>query len=124
MMELLSHYLPSDEVERLLRLPPGAIYKDPNYLNLLKQVRYQLLSDATSQSYALCDWIISFLEQSDLPHKLVNWHNSTSSRVMVDALPDLLTILETIPNSRQDWQRALVLLTLPLLSGKRPPFYS
>lgn len=129
-----------DEVERLLALNPAAIYEDAAYLRVvhtldtgvlratLQAVRdiYEDglppikekygLSDTIMSGYTLGNWVLGFLTAPDHLNDMLERHASIPTDVIEDALPELVDLLEDLSNGKDEWQRALVTFSLPLIA--------
>lgn len=131
--------VPVREVERLLSLHPEAIYQDTVYqgwianldtkllsrelpharaaydsgLNLIKH-KYNLTGTIMS-GHTLCNWVLGFLMYPSKLRDMIEHHAAVPVESVAAALPELIALLDDIPSGREEWQRALVIFTLPLL---------
>jgi hypothetical protein len=131
--------VPVDEVERLMSLRPEAIYQDTTYqawitsldtillsrelpharaaydrgLNPIKE-KYKLAGTIMS-GHTLCNWVLGFLMYPEKLRDMLDHHAAVPVQSVAAALPELLALLEEMPSGREEWQRALVIFTLPLL---------
>jgi len=140
--DLLAPYLhiPVGEFERLISLSPEEIYQDPTYQHLVAQLDQKVLSDTLPQArdvyevglpaikdkfgwsgtvmsgYTLCNWVIGFLRYPEKMKDMLPRHERVASLQVADALPELASLLDALPEGREEWQRALIVFSLPLLA--------
>jgi hypothetical protein len=140
--DLLATYLnvAPREVERLLALSPQAIYQDKGYLGLVGQLNstqlnrtaehaYEAynqglpplkeqygLSDSVMSGYTLCNWVLGFLMYPEQMRDMLERHAAVPTDTVAAMLPELIQLLDTMPAGRDDWQRALIVFSLPLLA--------
>jgi hypothetical protein len=127
------------EIKRLLALPSQDIYQDPTYQSWVKQLDQQLLLQSSEavrnvydrelpdlkdrygltgsimSSYTLCNWVLGFLMFPARLSNMIEHHASVPTGTIGQALPELLEYVGEIPTGGAEWQRALTLMTLPLL---------
>ena len=140
--ELYTRYagLPAEEAERLLAMPAGAIYRDRGYQALVTDLDESVLHntaryvrevydrelpdlkaqyglvDTVMSGYTLCNWVLGYLNYSSRLSDLLAQHDRIPVDTMLDMLPKLVEMLETVPEGREEWERALLIITLPLLA--------
>jgi hypothetical protein len=140
--DLYANYagLPADETERLLAMPAEAIYQDGGYLSRVTgldvsllhntarfvreaydkglpdlKARYGLAGTVMS-GFTLCNWVLGYLNYPTKLSDLLGQHERIPVKTMTDMLPELVDLLEGVPEGRQEWERALLIITLPLLA--------
>lgn len=132
-------HIPVSEIERVMSLTPEAIYQDEVYqawitsldtrllshelpyaraaydkgLALIKQ-KHELIGTIMS-GHTLCNWVLGFLMYPEKMRDMLDYHVSVSPAVVASILPELITLLDDMPAGREEWQRALVIFSLPLL---------
>ncbi|MBN1565502.1 MAG: hypothetical protein JXA10_16775 [Anaerolineae bacterium] len=138
----VAHYLNISEadVQRLKALAPQAMYADAFYQSLITQLDSQVLHDTAGDARAvyaehleelkaqhgltdsimsghtLVNWVLGFLMYPDKLGDMIDRHANVASHTITETLPDLINMLAEIPSAtgQTEWQRALVLFTLPL----------
>ncbi len=65
--------------------------------------------------YTLVNWVLGFMMYPERMRDMLSVHASVSSGVVADMLPHLVDLLEKLPENREDWQRALLIFSLPLV---------
>jgi hypothetical protein len=132
--------IPAEEAERLLAMPAQAIYQDEYYQNLVASLDGQALHDTATHArtaydsglpmlkakyrlmdtvmsgYTLCNWVLGYLNFPSKLSDLLEQHGRIPVTVMVDMLPELVALLDKLPAGRDVWQRAFLIITLPLLA--------
>jgi len=127
------------DVDRLLSMPPAEIYADKFYQDLVIQLDPRLLQKTSDYAYSaydehlpslkeeygwlntlmggytLCNWVLGFLMYPETLPDLLPHHARIPNDVVAEVLPKLVALLDTMPQGREEWQRALVVLSLPLL---------
>jgi hypothetical protein len=140
--QVLAPYInvPPQTVERLLSLTPAEIYADESYQGMVAQLNANSLQKTSDYAYAvydeqlpalkaqyglldtlmggytLCNWVLGFLMYPETLPDMVGRHTRIPTDVVAEVLPKLVTMLDTMPQGRAEWQRALVVLSLPLLA--------
>jgi hypothetical protein len=140
--ELYANYagLPADETERLLAMPAEAIYQDQRYLALVKSLNVSLLhntagavhkayeeglpdlkaryglSGTTMGGFTLCNWVLGYLNYPTRLSDLLGQHDRIPVKTMLSMLPELVDLLRDVPQGREEWERAFLIITLPLLA--------
>jgi hypothetical protein len=140
--DLYAHYagLPADETERLLAMPAETIYRDAAYQSLVTGLDETLLHDTAQfvreaydqglpdlkaryglagtvmSGFTLCNWVLGYLNYPTKLSDLLGQHERIPVKTMTDMLPELVDLLEGVPEGRQEWERALLIITLPLLA--------
>jgi imidazolonepropionase-like amidohydrolase len=144
LIDTLAYYaqVPADEIARWIALPPEAIYQDTAYRALVAQLdaseldrtadytrqaydagltpikeRYNL-QDTIMSGYTLSNWVLGYLMNREMIPQLLDQHATIPPDVIRAILPELLDLLEDIPEGREEWQRALVALTIPLMVSR------
>jgi hypothetical protein len=132
--------LPADETERLLAMPAEAIYRDRSYQSLVTSLDADVLHDTAQfvreaydkglphlkaryglagtvmSGFTLCNWVLGYLNYPAKLSDLLGQHERIPVKTMTDMLPELVDLLEGVPEGRQEWERALLIMTLPLLA--------
>ncbi|MBN1564569.1 MAG: hypothetical protein JXA10_12060 [Anaerolineae bacterium] len=130
-----------NEVERLLALPPAAIYDDPAYQAVVNQLDADVLrqtlghvravydkglapikakyglSNTIMSGFTLGNWVLGYLTTPDHLNNMLDRHAALPREVIAAALPELVALLDDLPAGRGEWQRALVTFSLPLIAG-------
>jgi hypothetical protein len=129
-----------DEAGRLLALSPAAVYDDSAYQDAVNRLDVDLLrhtlvhvraayengldpikekyglSDTVMSGFTLGNWVLGFLADPDHMNDMLERHARIPTDVIENALPELVGLLEDIPEGRAEWQRALVTFSLPLIA--------
>ena len=139
-----AHYLNIDvnDVEQLMALPAAAIYDDPFYQELVQSINPRALegsahivraiyeenlgeikaeynlTDTVMSGYTLVNWVLGFMMYPERMRDMLSVHTSVPSGVVADMLPRLVDLLEDLPENREDWQRALLIFSLPLVAQR------
>lgn len=132
------------DVSRWLTLSPEAIYEDPAYLDLINgldkeflqetvitareayreglddlakkiEVKYDVENPVMS-AFTLGNWLVGFLYSPTTLPDLLERHGRVPAEAIREGLPELLGMLESMPTGRQEWQQALALLSIPLVT--------
>ena len=74
------------------------------------------LADTVMSGYTLCNWVLGYLNYPSKLSDLLDQHGRIPVETMLDMLPKLVEMLETVPEGRQEWERAFLIITLPLLA--------
>ncbi|MCB9450564.1 MAG: hypothetical protein H6672_03950 [Anaerolineaceae bacterium] len=141
MIELLSSYsgVPAQDLKNLLALAPQEIYQSAMYHELVRQIdqkeleqtlasvrviydehlpeikdRFQLQRTIMS-GYTLGSWLLGYIAFPDKMVDLLDRHQNIPPQVIREVLPELLDLLETIPEGAAAWQQAMVIVALPLM---------
>lgn len=129
------------EAARLLSLTLDELAQDEAYQALLAQLDQQLLSrtlhdvrkiydsnlaefkreydlqDTVMGGHTLGNWVLGYLMYPDQLHSLADRHVNVPTEKVQQMLLDLLSLLQRQTGEGcREWQRALALLTLPLLA--------
>lgn len=135
-----------EKIERLLAMPQSEIYEDEEYLSWIQQLevseldrtlalaRYaydrklpelkQVLKEKyhlkhlPMSSYTLGSWIIGFLQYPHMAKNLIKLHTRLPREAVEDILPQLIVLLDDLPEGREHWQRALAVMALPLMGHR------
>jgi hypothetical protein len=132
--------IPAEETERLLAMPAEAIYRDKGYQALVTGLDVSLLHDTAGyvrrvyeeelpeikarygltgtvmSGYTLCNWVLGYLNYPSKLSDLLGQHDRIPVKTMLDMLPELVDLLESVPEGREEWERAFLIITLPLLA--------
>ncbi|MCA9902210.1 MAG: hypothetical protein KC547_00020 [Anaerolineae bacterium] len=136
--------LPKAEIDRLLALSQDEIYNDATYLNQVRQLDAEYLYDtlpaardiyaqyvpqynqilserfglhnSVMSAFTLGNWLVGFLQFPTTLDGLSKFHKRLPKDAMAELLPDMLSVLDDMPQGSADWQKALALLSLPMLS--------
>jgi hypothetical protein len=140
----LAHYIgvPPAKIARLLALTQQQIYSDAEYKSWLEQLdsaalyatlpharqayethlphfaqileeKYHL-SRTPMSAFTLGNWLVGFLEYHDKLIDLSKMHGRLPRQAVIEMLPDMIGMLDDMPQGRADWQKALALMALPL----------
>lgn len=135
--------LDPNDLHRLLEMAPHDVLNDPTYQGLLQTLdldllrktlplaraayarglhsfkeRYKDIYDATQSPMSeetLANWLIVFLQYPNTLHNLVATHQRVPVAFIHQGLPDLLSMLAGMPRGCAEWQRAMAVLSIPLL---------
>lgn len=142
-IELLSSYsgIPVDELEYFLSLSPAEIYQDAHYKALVSQINGLELENSLSairtaydehlpaikdrhhlrytlmSGYTLSSWILGYISFPDTMSDLLDRHKKVPAQIVKTVLPELLDLLGTVPEGAAEWQRALIIVSIPLMVG-------
>jgi hypothetical protein len=144
----LSNYIgvPSDKIARLLKMKQQAVYADPEYqawINRLDANRlHQTLpharaayekhlphfieilhtrfgmSNTPMSAFTLGNWLVGFLQHPEAIGDLSRMHSRIPSEAFRQMLPDMIEMLNDMPQGRAEWQNALALMALPLVAPR------
>jgi hypothetical protein len=140
----LSHYVGVSvgEFERLLSLSAEAMYNDPVYQSLISQLDAALLSSTlpyirtvyekylpdikeryglagtVMSGYTLCNWVLGFLMRPDRISDMLERHARVPTSAIINALPELAAVLDEAEGGTAEWQKALVVFSMPLMVAK------
>ena len=141
---LINEYtdLSEQEIKRLLSQPPRTIYDDPVYVSVLTlldvaTLRQTLpyardayeknlnrlkeqhgLSTTVMSGHTLGSALVGFLMQPDRLPEMLEKHAILSVKTIREAVPDLVDILGGIEAGAEQWQAAMVIMSLPLMAGE------
>jgi hypothetical protein len=131
--------LSTDDVTRLLALPPAAIYQDPAYQGVVNRLDATLLrrtlvhvraayddglasikekhglTGTIMSGFTLGNWVLGFLNAPDHLNDMLDRHARIPENVIEAVLPELVALLDDLPEARAEWQCALVTFSLPLI---------
>ena len=142
-VDTLAQYsgIPVETIKYWLSLSPTVIYQDEDYLSWVTGLNADILadnllavraiyesgldtikarhglSDTIMSAHTLGNWVLGFLKFPDRLSDLLGHHASVSNVVMANALPELAVLLNDLEDEagRVEWQRALILLSIPLM---------
>lgn len=131
------------EVDRLLHLKAPALYQDESYLKLVESLNYRLLENTLLDARSVYDehlpelvdylrneynyqgkpmtaltlgnWLLGFLHNHQNLHMLHKMHAHIPMEIIEHGLPKILEMLGYIRQGGKEWQRAMAVLSLPLL---------
>ncbi len=135
--------IPQATVDRFLVMGAEAIYKDDEYMGLVRsldgalmedtlpdvrevyerhlsefvaelQAKYRLAQNPMS-AYTLGNWVVGMLRYPETTNTLLKMHSEVPSQMIVDGLPHLIGFIEDLDRGRTEWQRALCILSIPLM---------
>ena len=143
---ILSRYIgvSPGKVARLLTLSQQQVYADQEYLGWVNQLDAERLYDTLQyarsvyeaympefsqhlsnqfgmhktvmSAYTLGNWLVGFLQFPNTINGLTRMHQHIPRQAIADLLPRMLEVLQEMPEGGREWQRALAILSLPLLS--------
>ena len=143
---ILAQYIDESQstIDTFLTMSPSDIYGDPYYKELVNKLDYRHLDqslkeardtyeeglpdfmDKFSHLYdfggspmsptTLANWLVSFIKFHDFMHQLPEKHANVPRQALRQGLPDLLSMLDNMSDGREDWQKALALLSIPLVT--------
>jgi hypothetical protein len=132
----------AEELKRLLALPAQAMYNDPAYQAMIAQIdsmRLQRslgaardiyeqklpalkekygLSGTIMGGYTLCNWVLGYLMFPDRARSMIEHHARITVETVALMLPELIELLNPMGSEAQEWQRALIVFSLPLLAAR------
>jgi hypothetical protein len=144
---VIAHYctLSKRDVADLLRMTPEQVINDKRFtravdqfdvdhlLSTLPEAREVLqvhLPPITEQmtanydmennpmsAYTLGNWIVGFAERPEQMSMLLEIHNRLPAGIFADYLPDLLAIYTHMEHHGEDWQRAMAVISIPLVAN-------
>lgn len=102
------------KLDRTLPLAKEAYANGLDKLKVQLTIKYRV--DAKPMSaYTLASWVVGILDHPNRLSDLIQMHDKIPGRAIVDSLDTLVDILDTLPEGKDTWQRALCLLTMPLM---------
>lgn len=148
MDKTIAHYsgLPVNQINRLLNMRQSQIYADVQYQSWVDALDSQLLYDTLNyareayennlgvfhkilkdqynlnntpmSSYTLGNWLVGFVQVPSKLSELVKMHNNLPLEAVMNMLPQMITMLDEMPEGREEWQKALALIALPLAATR------
>lgn len=141
LIELITQYTDLSEYDanRLLALPPRALYDDPVYTSIVASldvatIRQTLpyarevyddhlqylkeqhgLGSTVMSGHTLGSALVGFLMQPDRMPEMLEKHVILSPQTVRKTMPDLVNLLGTIGEGAAEWQSAMIVLSLPLM---------
>lgn len=140
---------PRAAVERLLAMSQSEIYEDAEYRHWVSQLHpaplhrtlgyarqaydrhlsqlAKILRDeygfvnVPMSAFTLGNWLVAFLAYTESLSDMTRIHARLPQAAVARLLPEILNALGEMPEGAQEWQRALAVLTLPLLAPKTTP---
>jgi hypothetical protein len=143
---LLADYIgiTSPAVERLLRMRPSDIYQDPMYKKLVESLDREYIrstlrdahkaykmglpqfmedlssihrfSDTPMSAYTLSNCLVAYLDAPEHMADFLDRHNHIPKDLMRDGLPHLIQMLSQMPQGCNEWQRAMAIISIPLVA--------
>ncbi|MBZ0279513.1 MAG: hypothetical protein K8L97_02150 [Anaerolineae bacterium] len=137
------------DVQRLLEVQAQSIYEDNQYRQLVDTLDVKALEESLAEthmlldkhvpgftaaivkkypqvpvtnmtSYSLGNWLVGFLKFPQALNKLLGMHMHIPPQPIREFLPVLLDVFNELPYGGSEWQRALTLLAVPLISEAQP----
>lgn len=134
------------KIERLLGLTQEQIYQDAEYnawINTLDveqlnsylplaraayekhlatftehlRTRYNMANTPMS-AFTLGNWLVGFLQYPSQISDLSRIHQRLPRQAVLEMLPEMIAMLDDMPEGREAWQRALALMALPLAAAR------
>ncbi len=138
-----------DDIQYIFSLPPDELYTNAVYQALVAGLDRNLLDETLPDtralldehlpafkalvadqypdlpldgvtSYALCNWLLGYLQSPNELSRLRDRHMHVPPRFIREFLPNLLEIMDALPVGKDVWQRALAVLAIPLVSSSQP----
>jgi len=134
------------KISRLLRLTQSRIYEDKEYRSWIEALDTDVLGETLPHArvayerhlpeftehlkekygmvntpmsaYTLGNWLVGFLRYPDTIINLSKMHDRIPAEAFSDMLPEIITMLDEMPQGRAEWQRALALMALPLVASR------
>ena len=139
--------IPPAEIKRILSLPEGAAFSDPEYLKLVKRLDLSVLKRTVIEarsayerglpqfsrdfrrkyrlpcpvtSYTLSMWMIELIKNPENLADASLFNVIIPRNIMQENLTPLLEMLKAMPvPGREEWQRTLVTVLLPLMEDSQ-----
>lgn len=136
--------LSPNDIHQLTELPAEQIFENPTYKTLIEGLDTEFLKKTLPEArtayalglpafmarlehdvginhmsmsaYTLGDWLIRFLEAPETIPVVLNMHLRLTRPIIRAGLPYLLEMLSTMPRGQTEWQRALAIMSLPLVA--------
>ncbi|PJF36918.1 MAG: hypothetical protein CUN49_03005 [Candidatus Thermofonsia Clade 1 bacterium] len=146
--EVLAQYIGVEKrkVERLLALKQEQIYEDPEYqawiskLNVDRlnsflplaraayekhlatftehlRTKYNMVNTPMS-AFTLGNWLVGFLHYPSQISELARLHRRLPRQAVLEMLPEMIAMLDDMPEGRAEWQQAFALMALPLAAER------
>jgi len=145
--DVLSVYvpLPPQNLERLMCLPAGMVYTDPDYGQMINGIDVYTLRRTIRQAqivldrqlpgfcamlrrdygvmvvltgYMLTEWLLEFVTNPDRLGDLRTLNTMLPRHILWDTLPLIISMLDDLSDGREAWQAALTTLLLPLTATR------
>jgi hypothetical protein len=146
--EALAHYIgvPQGKIERLLALTQEQIYQDAEYQAWIGTLDIELLNkclplaraayekhlatftehlrtqynmvNTPMSAFTLGNWLVGFLQYPSQISDLSRIHRRLPRQAVQEMLPEMIAMLDEMPEGRAEWQRALALMALPLAAER------
>lgn len=106
------------DTERLYETLPAARDIDAEYVPQYNQILSERfgLHNSVMSAFTLGNWLVGFLQFPKTLDNLSQHHKRLPKEAMAELLPHMLSVLEDMPHGSADWQKALALLSMPMLS--------
>lgn len=133
------------EVSRWLALGPDDIIRDSTYLEQFRSLNAQVLEETLPEArrvmsiglkpiadsirhdhgipheamshYTIGNWLVGFVEAPAQLSMFQGLHGTLSRSMMANYLDDMIAVIDQMEQGREDWKRAVALLTVALISG-------
>ncbi|MCS6870387.1 MAG: hypothetical protein RML95_01690 [Anaerolineae bacterium] len=145
---VLAHYIGVEQskVERLLLLTQEQVYQDAEYQAWINALDVERLNDflplaraayerhlasftehlrtkygmanTPMSPFTLGNWLVGFLQYPSQISNLSRIHQRLPRQAVLEMLPEMIAMLDDMPEGREDWQRAFALMTLPLAAKR------
>ena len=131
------------ELTRIRSMPPEQLFQDTSYMQLLETIDASSLENTLQDardayervlpqfqdnlhenygidrapmfSESLGKWMISVAQMPQYIDQVAKLHDRLDPNIIAEGVPLLLEILDYIPNAKNEWKRALMLIVLPML---------
>lgn len=113
-------WIESLEVERLNQLLPLARAAYEKHLATFTErlsERYNMPNTPMS-AFTLGNWLVGFLQYPSQIADLARIHQRLPRQAVLEMLPEMIAMLDEMPEGRAEWQRAFAVMTLPLAAKR------
>ncbi len=135
-----------NKIERLLALSQAQIYQDAEYQAWIAELNVEQLNDflplaraayekhlatftehlrkcydmvnTPMSAFTLGNWLIGFLQYPSQISDLSRIHQRLPRQAVLEMLPEMIAMLDDMPEGRAEWQRAFALMALPLAAKR------
>ncbi|MEO1664250.1 MAG: hypothetical protein AAFU54_06420 [Chloroflexota bacterium] len=142
----LAQYIgvPGSEIDRLLQMSGDDVVTDAGFMKLVKSIdlavlkqslpatraayeeqlpalrkditnRYGVNADVMS-AHTLGNWIVGAIEFPQYISSITSNHTDVPREVFVNKMPQLLDMVKDVPGGGAEWQKALCVFVLPLMT--------
>lgn len=145
---VLARYIgiPTEEVQRLLKLTPEVLFVDEGYQSLIHGLRRSVLEETLPEvtaayeaglprlkqtlrdqyhydtdpmtPYTLGTWMVNALRYPQRLEALMKKHERIQLPMMKHGLKDIVEMVGHIPAGGKEWQKALCVVCLPLIADE------